>query len=586
MATSHPPPLEIPRAASKCSNSATKAALPKATLLFFLLLLILVEPASPHGIVSEGLRRAGRRLLQAVANSPTPTGSIDLALSLCQTNVCEMQRPDGVCDRWSRSMHCPQKEYFRISGDPGSNDKAEMFLTLRSPWGVNCSLVRPAPPRPAAAELRALRAACRHLLPLARAPLASSVPPRARARADAVGAAAPQGRCVPSLGAAYDVHVAEGCIPERDYISEMQDTSARTSKQVKVYLRRSAEFFITVERRAGLAGAENCSYGLTTGSIEAEDDSASCFNFSRLSVAESLRVPLCRDVMPTYQGFEEPVSGAQTTFVAALVGVGILTLALLVLGAVLLRRLRRQQASKKALDAVDVGDDLDGLSRGGSGAAPAAPEVPLEPVEPEPEAAPAGSERSEALRRKYGLDKTRPPRGREAGRGAESDKDRARRAAVGRRLKELEAESGEEDEDGATAAATDVGWGPGQMPVDEQDVRRGARVNLVLSRHGSRDRRRPPAGANGGPASRAGSERSSGTPPSDEAKQRSSGGSGSGGEPRRGGGGAGTLWGRPERCSTRRGSRRGACRRRGGQPRRARGARRGRAGGARSRAGA
>ncbi len=42
------------------------------------------------------------------------------------------------------------------------------------------------------------------------------------------------------FGALYDVHVSEGCIPERDYISEMQDTSARTSKQVKIYLRRSA----------------------------------------------------------------------------------------------------------------------------------------------------------------------------------------------------------------------------------------------------------------------------------------------------------------------------------------------------------
>jgi len=36
----------------------------------------------------------------------------------------------------------------------------------------------------------------------------------------------------------YNVFVAEGCIPEEDYISEMQDTSDRVSKQVKIYLRR------------------------------------------------------------------------------------------------------------------------------------------------------------------------------------------------------------------------------------------------------------------------------------------------------------------------------------------------------------
>ena len=47
-----------------------------------------------------------------------------------------------------------------------------------------------------------------------------------------------QGTCTPSLGATYNVFVAEGCIPERDYISEMQDTSNRVSKQVKIYLRR------------------------------------------------------------------------------------------------------------------------------------------------------------------------------------------------------------------------------------------------------------------------------------------------------------------------------------------------------------
>ena len=47
-----------------------------------------------------------------------------------------------------------------------------------------------------------------------------------------------QGKCIPSIGSVYNVYVAEGCIPERDYISEMQDTSDRVSKQVKIYLRR------------------------------------------------------------------------------------------------------------------------------------------------------------------------------------------------------------------------------------------------------------------------------------------------------------------------------------------------------------
>ena len=47
-----------------------------------------------------------------------------------------------------------------------------------------------------------------------------------------------QGKCTPSIGSVYNVYVAEGCIPERDYISEMQDTSDRVSKQVKIYLRR------------------------------------------------------------------------------------------------------------------------------------------------------------------------------------------------------------------------------------------------------------------------------------------------------------------------------------------------------------
>eukprot|EP00290_Baffinella_frigidus_P005674 CAMPEP_0180123928 /NCGR_PEP_ID=MMETSP0986-20121125/4373_1 /TAXON_ID=697907 /ORGANISM="non described non described, Strain CCMP2293" /LENGTH=354 /DNA_ID=CAMNT_0022063221 /DNA_START=531 /DNA_END=1592 /DNA_ORIENTATION=- len=353
------------------------APLPKATLLFFLFFLLLVEPVSPHGIVGEGLRRVGRHLLQTVDN---PSPGSDLEMSLCETNICEMQRPDGLCDRWSRSMACPEQEIFRISGAPGSNDKAEMFLNLRSPWGINCSL----------------------------------------------------GRCEPAEGAAYDVFVAEGCIPERDYISEMQDTSARTSKQVKIYLRRNAEFFISIVRRAGIEGASNCSYGLTSGSIEAADSSASCSGFRRLSVAESADggIPFCRDVMPNYNQYEEPTTGAQSTFVVALIGVGILTLALLVLGAVLVRRMRRREAGKKALDGVDVDEDGETILTPPAGQS----NVEQLPTEPALDLVVPGSAERGGRLAKYGL-------------GLEKSKDRtkerARRAAVGRRLKELDGESDE-----------------------------------------------------------------------------------------------------------------------------------------------
>jgi len=270
----------LPRNSPRGSKPATMAPLPTATLLFFFSLLLLVEPASPHGIVGEGLRRVGRHLLQAA----TPSGS-DLALSLCETNICEMQRPDGLCDRWSRSMACPRQEIFRISGDPGSNDKAEMFLNLRSPWGVNCSLVslsHPTPytPHPAPHTLHPTPYTL-HPTTCTLHPLTRFTPPPAHSCSVLHGGASVsshaahrgadrsrvfrQGRCEPAEGAAYDVFVAEGCIPERDYISEMQDTSSRTSKQVKIYLRRNAEFFVSVVRRAGLEGAANCSYGLTSG---------------------------------------------------------------------------------------------------------------------------------------------------------------------------------------------------------------------------------------------------------------------------------------------------------------------------------
>lgn len=256
-------------------------------ILLLLSLLVIQAPRSSsqfESITSLSSLFFNRHLLQA---------SVFPALSLCETDVCEAQRPDGVCDRWSLGSSCPERQVYHVYGDPGSgNDRAEMYLALRSPWNISCSM----------------------------------------------------GRCEPAFGAVYDVFVAEDCIPERDYISEMQDTSARTSKQVKIYLRRPGSFYLTVQRRAGLAGAANCSFGLTTGSIEAAAPTASCSSFRRMSSADiaAAAVPYCRDVMPRYDGFESEGGGAQATFIGVLVGVGLLSLAICVLGSVLLRRWRRR----------------------------------------------------------------------------------------------------------------------------------------------------------------------------------------------------------------------------------------------------
>lgn len=292
--------------------------------------------------------------------------------------------------------------------------------------------------------------------------------------------------------------VAEGCIPERDYISEMQDTSARTSKQVKIYLRRNAEFFISIVRRAGIEGASNCSYGLTSGSIEAADSSASCSGFRRLSVAESADggIPFCRDVMPNYNQYEEPTTGAQSTFVVALIGVGILTLALLVLGAVLVRRMRRREAGKKALDGVDVDEDGETILTPPAGQS----NVEQLPTEPALDLVVPGSAERGGRLAKYGL-------------GLEKSKDRtkerARRAAVGRRLKELD---GESDEEGGEAGAADAGWGPGGGDMgDVQGPRKGGSRGGLVTAGGGGSRQGSRPGSQVG--SRPGSERSSGTPP-------------------------------------------------------------------------
>jgi hypothetical protein len=45
--------------------------------------------------------------------------------------------------------------------------------------------------------------------------------------------------CNRDLGAQYDIFVAQGCVPELGYVTEMQDVSNHISKQVKIYLRRS-----------------------------------------------------------------------------------------------------------------------------------------------------------------------------------------------------------------------------------------------------------------------------------------------------------------------------------------------------------
>ncbi|EKX43805.1 hypothetical protein GUITHDRAFT_140245 [Guillardia theta CCMP2712] len=254
--------------------------------LLFLYGLFPISQSGPISVVGDYLT-SRRSLLQT---------SVSSFLSLCQTDVCDAKRVDGVCDRWARGEDCSEEQIYHVTGDPGTNTKAEMFFNLRSPWNVSCSL----------------------------------------------------GRCTPALGGVYDVFVSEGCIPDLNYISEMQDVSNSVSKQVKIYLRRSAEFYIKVKRKEGMLGQRNCSYGITVGSIEATDSSAKCLNFRKVTATEIAysNIPYCKDVMPKYNAYVQASTTSQTTFIATLIGVGVLSLALVVLLIVFLRRLRRKRDEK------------------------------------------------------------------------------------------------------------------------------------------------------------------------------------------------------------------------------------------------
>ena len=126
-------------------------------------------------------------------------------------------------------------------------------------------------------------------------------------------------------------------------------------------MRRKAEFYITVQRRPGAIGGpnSNCSFGMTMGSIEAQSASASCFGVRRIlrTEAAASNVPNCKDIMPQYDQYQQPDTSAQATFVVALIGLGILVLALLVLGGVLLRRWSRRRAKQSK----DLEADFGGI---------------------------------------------------------------------------------------------------------------------------------------------------------------------------------------------------------------------------------
>lgn len=109
----------------------------------------------------------------------------------------------------------------------------------------------------------------------------------------------------------------------------------------------------------------NCSFGMTVGSIEAQSDTAKCFDFRRINRGEaaSANIPNCREVMPQYQSFQQPDTSAQATFVVALIGLGILVLALLVLVGVLLRRWSRRKLQKKKEASMDFGGVQPGVSK-------------------------------------------------------------------------------------------------------------------------------------------------------------------------------------------------------------------------------
>eukprot|EP00292_Cryptomonas_paramecium_P020424 CAMPEP_0113700772 /NCGR_PEP_ID=MMETSP0038_2-20120614/24167_1 /TAXON_ID=2898 /ORGANISM="Cryptomonas paramecium" /LENGTH=174 /DNA_ID=CAMNT_0000624515 /DNA_START=756 /DNA_END=1279 /DNA_ORIENTATION=- /assembly_acc=CAM_ASM_000170 len=143
--------------------------------------------------------------------------------------------------------------------------------------------------------------------------------------------------CERDQGAQYDVFVSESCVPEQGYVTEMQDTSAYVSKQIKIYLRRDADYYITVQRRGsnGTAAPSECSFGLSLGSVEGTasgtgssgtDLSSSCYFYGSVAVTQvgqnASQVPWCRDVMPAYTPAARSDGGVQAVYVASLVGVG------------------------------------------------------------------------------------------------------------------------------------------------------------------------------------------------------------------------------------------------------------------------
>ena len=125
----------------------------KFLFLPFLLFLLNIQHSSPSSIdpMYNLVATLRRRLLEVTKFSTlTPDNT---HLKLCDTDVCDARRPNGPlamgeCDRWARGDSCPDEQIFHVQGDPGKNDKAEMFFNLRSPFnGVSCEKVS-APPTP------------------------------------------------------------------------------------------------------------------------------------------------------------------------------------------------------------------------------------------------------------------------------------------------------------------------------------------------------------------------------------------------------------------------------------------------------
>jgi hypothetical protein len=120
-------------------------------LLISILFLLNVQPSSPSSIGLNLVNTLRRKLLQVATTFTTLTPD-NTHLQLCDTDLCDSKRPDGpgkegLCNRWARDVlprteQCPEEQIFHVQGDPGTNDKAEMFFNLRSPWNVACEKVR------------------------------------------------------------------------------------------------------------------------------------------------------------------------------------------------------------------------------------------------------------------------------------------------------------------------------------------------------------------------------------------------------------------------------------------------------------